>query len=109
MSSTPHTSSEHKHKAGQYIIGYVLSLILTAISFILALAAHLPLGPLVVILIILAGFQILVQLFFFMHITEGDGPPFHSVLLLLGLLFVFAIALMSVWIMAFPIFNAQVS
>src|SRR5579875_3852737 len=93
-----------KHRATQYIIGYLSSLILTAIAFTLALTHSMRVGPLVVLLTILAGLQIVVQLYFFMHITEGDGPPFHALFLILGLIFTFAIALMSVWIMGFPAF-----
>ncbi|GGI99120.1 cytochrome o ubiquinol oxidase subunit IV [Alicyclobacillus cellulosilyticus] len=96
-----HGEEEHKHGAGLYIAGYILSLVLTAISFWLALTRAMPLGPLMLVLIILAGLQIVVQLFFFMHVTEGDGPPWHSMALLLGLIFTFAIALMSMWIMSF--------
>ncbi|MDQ0191050.1 cytochrome C oxidase subunit IV family protein [Alicyclobacillus cycloheptanicus] len=98
-----------KHKATQYIIGYLSSLILTAIAFTLALTHSMRVGPLVVLLTILAGLQVVVQLYFFMHITEGDGPPYHAVFLVLGLLFTFAIALMSIWIMGFPAFMAQVA
>ncbi|EPZ53039.1 cytochrome o ubiquinol/quinol oxidase subunit IV [Alicyclobacillus acidoterrestris] len=100
--STVRTGGTHKsHSPKLYILGYLLSLVLTAISFVLALTHSMNVGPLIVLLTILGALQIFVQLFFFMHITEGDGPPFHSVLLLLGLIFTFAVALMSVWIMAF--------
>ncbi|KRW90719.1 cytochrome C oxidase subunit IV [Alicyclobacillus tengchongensis] len=98
-----------KHKATQYIVGYLRSLILTAVAFGPALTHTMRVGPLIVVLTILAGLQIVVQLYFFMHITEGDGPPFHALFLVLGLIFTFAIALMSVWIMGFPAFMAQVS
>lgn len=90
-----------KHSAKLYIVGYLASLVLTAISFTLALTHHMHVGPLVMVLMVLAGMQIIVQLFFFMHATEGDGPPYHLVFLVLGLIFTFAVALMSVWIMAF--------
>ena len=103
------SSAHKKHSSGKYIVGYFLSLVLTAIAFALALTHSMRVGHLLVVLVILAGFQIVVQLQFFMHVTEGDGPPFHSAALLLGLIFTFAIALMSVWIMGFPALSAQVS
>ncbi|MBX6395029.1 MAG: cytochrome C oxidase subunit IV family protein [Alicyclobacillaceae bacterium] len=90
-----------RHGAGKYIAGYVISLVLTAVAFGLALTGVLPLGPLVWGLIVLAGLQVFVQLYFFMHVTEGDGPPFHSAALLLGFIFTFAVVLMSMWIMTF--------
>ncbi|WP_051663366.1 cytochrome o ubiquinol oxidase subunit IV [Alicyclobacillus macrosporangiidus] len=96
----PAVEHEH-HGAGMYIVGYIASLVLTAIAFWLALGHHMVGGPLALTLLILGGLQIVVQLFFFMHVTEGDGPPWHSVGLVLGLIFTFAIALMSIWIMSF--------
>lgn len=98
--------AHRKHKAGKYVLGYVLSLVLTAVAFTLALNHAMKFQPLLVVLMILAAFQIIVQLFFFMHVTEGDGPPFHAALLILGMIFTFAIALMSIWIMGF---GSQVS
>ncbi|MBX5436433.1 MAG: cytochrome C oxidase subunit IV family protein [Alicyclobacillaceae bacterium] len=94
-------AGEHRHSPAMYIVGYVLSLVLTAVAFWLALTHAMAIGPLMWVLMILAGLQIIVQLYFFMHVTEGDGPPFHSVALVLGLIFTFAIALMSIWIMSF--------
>ncbi|QQE77804.1 cytochrome o ubiquinol/quinol oxidase subunit IV [Alicyclobacillus sp. SO9] len=91
----------HKHKSGKYIVGYLLSLVLTGISFSLALTHSMSFQPLIVVLVILAAFQIVVQLFFFMHVTESDGPAYHAMGLVLGLFFTFAIAFMSVWIMGF--------
>lgn len=106
MSTQSGSSRMHRKHMQQYIVGYILSLVLTAIAFVLALASHMPIAPLIVILVILAGFQIFVQLYFFMHITEGDGLPYHSAALILGLIFTFAIALLSIWIMGF---HSQVS
>ncbi len=100
MNGTVQSRSE-RHSPKLYIIGYAASLVLTAISFVLALTHSMHVGPLVVLLTVLAGLQIIVQLFFFMHVTESEGPPYHVVLLTLGLIFTFAVALMSVWIMAF--------
>ncbi|MCL6517214.1 cytochrome C oxidase subunit IV family protein [Alicyclobacillus sp.] len=96
----PAPAHEH-HGPGLYIVGYIASLVLTAIAFWLALGHHMAGGPLALTLLILGALQIVVQLFFFMHVTEGDGPPFHSMALVLGLIFTFAIALMSIWIMSF--------
>lgn len=104
-----HAAGHRKHSARLYITGYLCSLGLTAVAFGLALTHALHPGLILVVLVVLAGLQIGVQLFFFMHVTEGDGPPVHSAALLLGLIFTFAIALMSVWIMGFPALQAQVS
>jgi len=91
----------HPGGLAKYIIGYGLSLIFTAIAFWLALSHAMSIRPLIILLFVLAALQIGVQLFFFMHVTEGDGPPYHALLLLLGMIFTFAVAMMSMWIMAF--------
>lgn len=65
QSSVPGQSGHHKHSATKYIIGYLASLVLTAIAFTLALTHLMRVGPLVVLLTILAGLQIIVQLYFF--------------------------------------------
>ncbi len=109
FSPTAPSTGHKKHSMKKYIIGYLSSLVLTALAFWLALTRAMHVGPLLVVLTLLAGVQIFVQLYFFMHVTEGDGPPFHSVFLLLGLIFTFAIAIMSVWIMGFPAFSSQVA
>lgn len=95
------TATNHKHSATQYIIGYLASLVLTAIAFILALTHSMSFSPLLVVMMILAALQILVQLFFFMHITESEGPPYHAIALGLGLAITFTIALLSIWILGF--------
>lgn len=92
----------HKpHSVRSYVAGYVASLVLTAAAFGLALTRSLAYGPLLLILLGLAGLQILVQLFFFMHVTEGERPAWHVASLTLALIFTFSIALMSIWIMSF--------
>lgn len=110
-SRTPRVGGRKHHSATKYVIGYATSLFLTAIAFLMALTrtSNLPVGPIVILLMVLGALQIVVQLYFFMHVTEGDGPPFHTVFLILGLIFTFAIALMSIWIMGFPAFMAQVA
>jgi cytochrome o ubiquinol oxidase operon protein cyoD len=104
--NTTKINRPEKHSAKKYVIGYLLSLILTAIAFELALTRALKIEPLMMILMTLAGLQIVVQLYFFMHVTEGDKPRFHVMFLILGIFFTFATASLSVWIMTF---NSQVS
>lgn len=88
-----------------YIIGYILSLVLTVAAFGLALSHTMSFIPLSFTLIVLATLQIFVQLFFFMHVTESEGPSYHGMALLFGALFTIVIIAGSVWIMTF---NSQV-
>ncbi|HET7580206.1 MAG TPA: cytochrome C oxidase subunit IV family protein [Bacillales bacterium] len=83
------------------VIGFGLSLILTFAALGLGAAHILPFGIVMMILMGLAVLQIAVQLFFFMHFMESDGPPFHVAGLAIGVIFTIAIVAMSVWIMSF--------
>lgn len=98
MSTASH--SEH-HSVKPYIVGYILSLILTVAAFGLYYANIVAVGVLIVILLALAVLQIFVQLFFFMHVTEGEGPHYHVMALVVGALIVVTIIGGSIWIMAF--------
>lgn len=85
----------------KYVLGYVLSLVLTAIAFGLVGLHVGTAGWVLTVLILLAAMQVLVQMFLFMHITEGDGTRVKSIAMGLGLFFTLSIALGSIWIMSF--------
>ncbi|UOF92643.1 cytochrome C oxidase subunit IV family protein [Fodinisporobacter ferrooxydans] len=89
-----------------YIIGYILSIVLTIIPLVLVLNHVMSGVPLVATITIMAILQFLIQLFFFMHITEGEKPAYHVMTLALGVIMVFTIVAGSAWIMTF---NASVS
>jgi cytochrome o ubiquinol oxidase subunit IV len=94
----------HQWKEGfpwSHVIGFVISIVLTLIALWLVQSrAHSPRWLLTVTLA-LAILQILVQLFFFMHITESHGPRWHAQMITIGFLFVLAIVAGSIWIMGF--------
>jgi len=82
-------------------IGFLLSLILTFAALFLGMAHVLSFGAVLFIILVLAVLQIVVQLYFFMHFTESDGPKFHIVGLAIGLIFVISIIAGSLWVMTF--------
>jgi cytochrome aa3 quinol oxidase subunit IV len=88
-----------------HVIGYVGSILLTVLALWFTLNASLPQGGMITILLVLAVLQILIQLIFFMHITEKNGPAYHSMAIALGFLFTFAVVAGSIWVMTF---NCQV-
>lgn len=105
--ANPNTETHHNNHTSpkMYIIGYLLSIVLTVGALWLTLSHGMTLGPLVFTIIALAGLQIVVQLFFFMHVTEGEGPHYHLMALIIGLIFTAVIIGGSIWIMEF---NSQV-
>lgn len=89
----------------EHVIGYVGSILLTILALWFAVNAPFSRGGIITILLVLAVLQILIQLIFFMHITENRGPAYHSIAIALGFLFTFAVVAGSIWVMTF---NSQV-
>jgi cytochrome o ubiquinol oxidase operon protein cyoD len=88
-----------------YVIGFVLSIVLTIIPLVLVLNNMMSKAVLIGTILIMAVLQFLVQLFFFMHIREGEKPQYNVMALILGIVFVITIVAGSIWIMSF---NSQV-
>ena len=104
MSSHEHTSNSKSgsHDSPKmYIIGYILSVVLTIIPLVLVLNHGMSALPLIIVILLAATLQIFVQLFFFMHVTEGEGPSYHGMALVLGAIFAITIIAGSIWIMSF--------
>ncbi len=98
------TPQAHGHETfpWKHIIGYILSLILTAAAFWLVLGTNINGNFKIGIIMILAVFQMLVQLFMFMHLTERNhGPAFQSATLYYGLFIAILVIGGSIWIMTF--------
>jgi cytochrome o ubiquinol oxidase operon protein cyoD len=100
-----HETHENHGTIGQYVTGFIISIILTIIPLVLVLKHMMQGTALLVTIMIMALLQFLVQLFFFMHVREGERPRYNVMALVLGIIFVFTIVAGSVWIMSF---NAQV-
>lgn len=103
MSNHEHAEQHGSIKA--YIIGFVLSIILTIIPLFMVLNHMMSKTALVVSILTAAVLQFVIQLFFFMHIRDGEGPRYNVMALVLGIVFVVTIVYGAVWIMSF---NSQV-
>lgn len=88
-----------------YITGFVFSIILTVIPLILVLNHMMAKTALMVSIMLAAVLQFVIQLFFFMHIRDGEGPRYNIMALILGIIFVITLAAGTIWIMTF---NSQV-
>jgi len=83
-----------------YVIGLVLALILTGVSFWVASTGVLW-GPGVATgLVVLAIAQMGVHLVFFLHITSGPDNTNNVLALAFGVLIVFLVMVGTIWIMA---------
>ncbi|HKX24447.1 MAG TPA: cytochrome o ubiquinol oxidase subunit IV [Candidatus Saccharimonadales bacterium] len=82
-----------------YIIGFILSLLLTCTAYLVVTNQLLAGGVLVAIIIGLAIAQVLVQLFFFLHLGHETKPRWKLVTLLFMLVVLFILVFGSLWIM----------
>lgn len=85
----------------KHVVGFVLSLVLTVAALWLVVSLALPMTALAVTILALATLQVLVQLVFFMHLTERVGPAFHVITLLFGFFVAVTVIGGSIWIMMF--------
>lgn len=84
-----------------YVIGFVISIVLTVIPLLVVFETSMNKTAVIITIITMAVIQLLVQLLFFMHIREGEGPKYNVMALVLGLFIVIVIVGGSVWIMSF--------
>jgi cytochrome o ubiquinol oxidase operon protein cyoD len=83
-----------------YVIGLVLALVLTGVSFWVASTGVLW-GPGVATgLVVLAIAQMGVHLVFFLHITSGPDNTNNVLALAFGVLIVFLVMICTIWIMS---------
>ncbi len=89
---------QKSYSAAKYTIGFITCLLLTAAAYIVV-TQHLFSGILMPIIIGLASLQVLVQLFFFLHLGEETKPrwKFMVFLAMLGVLAILVYG--SLWIM----------
>lgn len=96
------TGAPHQHGfPWKHVIGYLLSLVLTFAAFWFVLKSSLPIPVMLTSIVILAIFQVFIQLLFFMHLTENHGPAFHTILLAFGFFIAITVVGGSIWIMGF--------
>jgi cytochrome o ubiquinol oxidase operon protein cyoD len=96
-----HDSHEAHGSLKSYIIGFVMSLVLTAIPLIVVLNHMLEGKAATLLLMGSAVLQFVVQLFYFMHLKEEKKPRYNLMVLIFGLVIVFTIVAGSMWIMMY--------
>ena len=100
-----HQQDEHEQESHgslkSYLIGFLLSLVLTAIPLIVVLNDLLEGTSAKVLLLGSAVLQFVVQLFYFMHLKEEKKPRYNLMVLLLGIAIVLTIVAGSIWIMTY--------
>ncbi len=82
-----------------YTIGFVLSIALTLEAFILVLNHSFSHPVVLVLILIMAVVQLLVQLFFFLHLDRAAKAPWNIIVLLCMGVVISIVVFGSLWIM----------
>jgi len=83
----------------QYITGFILSIVLTAAAYLAVTEDWFTGGMLIAFIILLAVVQVLVQLFFFLHLGRETKPRWKLVVLGFMLLVLGIVVIGTLWIM----------
>ncbi len=101
MNRTPvETAAATEGSFRPYVSGFVLSIILTAIPFALVMRGMLPRPATVVVIFGFAIAQILVHLYYFLHLDFSPKSRWKLLSLLFALLIVILFVGGTIWIMS---------
>ncbi|WP_341280440.1 cytochrome o ubiquinol oxidase subunit IV [Paenibacillus sp. FSL H8-0537] len=99
-----HSPSHETHGSMKsYVIGFVLSIILTIIPIVIVMNGMLSKQLTVIVILIMAALQFVVQLLFFMHLRDEEKPRYNTMALIFGLVILLTIVAGSIWIMAYNV------
>lgn len=93
------TQREWHGSYSSYVVGFILSLFLTILSFTLVTEELLIGSTLVYTLTALAIFQAVIQIIFFLHLGHEDYPQWETLVFSFMILVLLVIALGTLWIM----------
>ncbi len=82
-----------------YLAGFVLSVALTAVAFVLVMTSALPSTAALVAVTVLAVSQIAVHLVFFLHLGRSEEQRWRVVLFVYTLIILAILVGASIWIM----------
>ena len=102
--SGAHVSSHAAHGASHgtlksYVVGFILSLGFTALSFGAVMTGVLPRDMILPAITLLAVVQVLVQLLFFLHLGTAPEQRNNTVIFLLTALLIVIVVALSLWVM----------
>jgi len=93
---------EHLHAHGSmkdYTIGFILSVILTAIPFWLVMTHQLPPGTTKYVILAFAAVQVVVHMIYFLHMNSKSEGGWNMMALLLTIILLVIVMTGSIWVM----------
>ena len=95
-----HGHDDHDHGSFKsYMIGFVLSVILTAIPFALVMTGALPAQATALIVMAFAVVQIVVHMIYFLHMNTKSEGGWNMLALIFTIVIVFICLAGSLWVM----------
>ena len=100
-----HGDHGHGHDSGShgslkdYTIGFILSVILTAIPFWLVMAKVLPPGTTGIVLLAFAGVQVVVHMIYFLHMTSKAEHGWSMMSTIFTVIVLVIMMAGSIWVM----------
>lgn len=82
-----------------YIVGFILSIILTVIPYMIVVQHLLPYHIMIIAIVILGVMQLLVQLVFFLHLGAESKPRWNLMAFMFAILVVAILVIGTMWIM----------
>lgn len=95
------TGHEHEGFPWKQVIGFVLSIVLTIIAMWIALGSGMSKALALGIVVVFAFGQAAVQLFLFMHVTEGDDGKVQTTNMIHAFIAFIIVIGGSIWVMSF--------
>src|SRR5579864_8251487 len=90
---------EKKGTLKNYIIGFVLSIILTLVPYFFVMEHALTGYILITVIVVFAFIQLLVQLLFFLHMRQESKPRLNLVIFISFFGIILVVVIASIWIM----------
>ena len=105
QSHESHSHESHSHGGAshgsvkEYLIGFALSVLLTAIPFGIAMSGALGEALSISLILLCAVAQIMVQLVFFLHMNSSSEQVWNNISAVLAVILVAILIVGSIWIM----------
>lgn len=96
-----HKQQDHHTSAKSYIIGFTISILLTIVPLVLVLDDLMERAYLIVFILVAACFQLVVQIYYFMHLNETKNRGYILLTLTVGIFIVVTVIGGSSWVMNF--------
>ena len=93
------TFESSKNALYSYITGFSLSLFLTIIPYVMVTEQMFSRGSLMVGIVLFAGMQLCVQVYFFLHLPVKQKPYWNMIIFFYTILILVILVIGSLWIM----------